>query len=74
MGLLYLKEDNLKQAHDSFNHAQSADPAYPGAWTAQARVAELVGEGLESMDHYRQACELEYSVSVAVHCHFVLLG
>jgi superkiller protein 3 len=61
LGILYLKADNVKLAHECFRRALSADPAHQPAWVCEARVAEIIGETAEAVDMYRHATELEYS-------------
>ncbi|XP_064609375.1 tetratricopeptide repeat protein 37-like [Liolophura sinensis] len=65
LGTLYLKNDNVKLAHDAFTVAQSLDPTYVACWIGQAMIAETVGHE-DAMDLFRHTTELGHHLESAL--------
>ncbi|XP_065837280.1 tetratricopeptide repeat protein 37-like [Oscarella lobularis] len=57
LGVLYLRHDNKKLAHEAFKKGQASDPDYVPAWIGQALIAEGIGDQ-DAMDLFRHTTEL----------------
>ncbi|XP_028919257.1 tetratricopeptide repeat protein 37 [Ornithorhynchus anatinus] len=57
LGVLYLANGNIEQAHEAFKVAQSLDPSYLMCWIGQALIAETV-KSYDTMDLFRHTTEL----------------
>uniref|UniRef100_A0A2K5C7N2 Superkiller complex protein 3 n=1 Tax=Aotus nancymaae TaxID=37293 RepID=A0A2K5C7N2_AOTNA len=57
LGVLYLTNENIEQAHEAFKMAQSLDPSYLMCWIGQALIAETIGS-YDTMDLFRHTTEL----------------
>ncbi|XP_014452741.1 superkiller complex protein 3 [Alligator mississippiensis] len=57
LGVLYLVNGHIEQAHEAFKVAQSLEPSYLLCWIGQALIAERVGS-YDTMDLFRHTTEL----------------
>ncbi|XP_037091279.1 tetratricopeptide repeat protein 37-like [Pollicipes pollicipes] len=57
LACLYMLSDQLMLAHEALTKAQSVEPAYCGAWTGQALIAERLDPD-QAMDLFRHAVSL----------------
>uniref|UniRef100_A0A7M4E7J6 SKI3 subunit of superkiller complex n=1 Tax=Crocodylus porosus TaxID=8502 RepID=A0A7M4E7J6_CROPO len=57
LGVLYLVNGHIEQAHEAFKVAQSLEPSYLLCWIGQAFIAESVGS-YDTMDLFRHTTEL----------------
>uniref|UniRef100_H0XAR6 Tetratricopeptide repeat domain 37 n=4 Tax=Otolemur garnettii TaxID=30611 RepID=H0XAR6_OTOGA len=65
LGVLYLANENIEQAHEAFKMAQSLDPSYLMCWIGQALIAETVGS-YDTMDLFRHTTELSMHTEGAI--------
>lgn len=65
LGVLYLATENIEQAHEAFQMAQSLDPSYLLCWIGQALIAERIGS-YETMDLFRHTTELSMHTEGAI--------
>ncbi|XP_045354481.1 tetratricopeptide repeat protein 37 [Leopardus geoffroyi] len=65
LGVLYLANENIEQAHEAFKMAQSLDPSYLMCWIGQALIAETVGS-YDTMDLFRHTTELNMHTEGAI--------
>ncbi|ELK11514.1 Tetratricopeptide repeat protein 37 [Pteropus alecto] len=65
LGVLYLTNENIEQAHEAFKMAQSLDPSYLMCWIGQALIAETVGS-YDTMDLFRHTTELSMHTEGAI--------
>lgn len=59
LGVLYLKHDQVKAAHEAFKKAQACDPLLVQGWVGQAYIAESIGDE-DAMDLFRHSTELDF--------------
>lgn len=65
LGVLYLANEKIEQAHEAFKMAQSLDPSYLICWIGQALIAETVGS-YDTMDLFRHTTELSMHTEGAI--------
>uniref|UniRef100_A0A9L0RXB6 SKI3 subunit of superkiller complex n=1 Tax=Equus caballus TaxID=9796 RepID=A0A9L0RXB6_HORSE len=65
LGVLYLANENIEQAHEAFKMAQSLDPSYLMCWIGQALIAETIGS-YDTMDLFRHTTELNMHTEGAI--------
>ncbi|XP_076995240.1 superkiller complex protein 3 isoform X2 [Tamandua tetradactyla] len=65
LGVLYLANERIEQAHEAFKMAQSLDPSYLMCWIGQALIAETVGS-YDTMDLFRHTTELNIHTEGAI--------
>ncbi|XP_010830247.1 PREDICTED: tetratricopeptide repeat protein 37 isoform X3 [Bison bison bison] len=65
LGVLYLANEKIEQAHEAFKMAQSLDPSYLMCWIGQALIAETVGS-YDTMDLFRHTTELSMHTEGAI--------
>ncbi|XP_053519523.1 SKI3 subunit of superkiller complex protein [Artibeus jamaicensis] len=65
LGVLYLANEKIEQAHEAFKMAQSLDPSYLMCWIGQSLIAETVGS-YDTMDLFRHTTELSMHTEGAI--------
>ena len=70
LGLLYLKEGNLKLSNQAFTKAQAADPENSTSWAGQAHVAEQMNHH-ELTDLFRHSAELTSKTASNGHAYHI---
>ncbi|XP_063101434.1 superkiller complex protein 3 isoform X2 [Cavia porcellus] len=65
LGVLYLANEKIEQAHEAFKMAQSLDPSYLMCWIGQALIAETIGS-YDTMDLFRHTTELNMHTEGAI--------
>ncbi|CAD7078460.1 unnamed protein product [Hermetia illucens] len=66
LGILYLKQGEIKLANKAFSRGQQADTGFVNAWVGQAIIAERIGQSDEAMDLFRHCTQLEFRTESAV--------
>ncbi|KAF7198118.1 Superkiller protein 3 [Pseudocercospora fuligena] len=63
LGVLYLLQNDVELAHQSFGRAQSTDPDYAHAWVGEGMIALVTGDVREALNHFTHAFEISDSAS-----------
>ncbi|KXS97600.1 hypothetical protein AC578_5744 [Pseudocercospora eumusae] len=63
LGVLYLLQNDVELAHQSFGRAQSTDPDYAHAWVGEGIIALMTGNLREALNHFTHAFEISDSAS-----------
>ncbi|KXT15518.1 hypothetical protein AC579_3381 [Pseudocercospora musae] len=63
LGVLYLLQNDVELAHQSFGRAQSTDPDYAHAWVGEGIIALMTGNVREALNHFTHAFEISDSAS-----------
>ena len=71
LGALYLLNNELALANESFTRAQSVDPEYADAWVGQALVATLYGNLSEARSLFTHAFEISDSEATSTKRQYV---
>lgn len=64
LGVLYLLQNDIELAHQSFGRAQSTDPEYAHAWVGEGIIALMTGDTKEALNHFTHAFEISDSASL----------
>ncbi|EME78074.1 uncharacterized protein MYCFIDRAFT_205391 [Pseudocercospora fijiensis CIRAD86] len=64
LGVLYLLQNDIELAHQSFGRAQSTDPDYAHAWVGEGIIALMTGDVREALNHFTHAFEISDSASL----------
>ncbi|KAM3417777.1 hypothetical protein BST61_g6006 [Cercospora zeina] len=64
LGVLYLLQNDIELAHQSFGRAQSTDPEYAHAWVGEGIIALMTGNTKEALNHFTHAAEISDSASL----------
>ncbi|KAF2211928.1 hypothetical protein CERZMDRAFT_112227 [Cercospora zeae-maydis SCOH1-5] len=64
LGVLYLLQNDIELAHQSFGRAQSTDPEYAHAWVGEGIIALVTGNTKEALNHFTHAAEISDSASL----------
>ena len=71
LAALYLLNDELALANESFTRAQSVDPEYADAWIGQALVATLYGNTTEARGLFSHAFEISDSEALSTKRQYI---
>ena len=71
LGALYLLDNELVLANESFTRAQSVDPDYADAWVGQALVATLYGNLTEARSLFTHAFKISDSEALSTKRQYV---
>jgi superkiller protein 3 len=72
LGTLYLLQNDVQLANESFTRAQSTDPDFAHAWLGQGLVALLFGHPKEAKLLFTHAMEISESSSVIIKRQYAL--
>lgn len=65
LGVLYLRQGQLKMAKAAFEQAQQSQPSYAQAWSGQAQIAEIIDPD-QAIDLLQHSTSLSYHDESAV--------